>query len=48
VTDDGFISITFEMLAALGVDIWKTLFQPTASGPPVIVGRAPLNRYGGL
>jgi hypothetical protein len=48
VTEAGFISITLLMLAAFGVVTWKAWFHPTAAGAVVIVGRAPLNRYGGL
>ena len=44
VTEDGFISITFAILEALGVVTWKPAPYPTAAGAVVIVGREPLNR----
>ena len=39
--------VTWVMLGALGVEIVKTVPLFTTTGADVIVGRAPLKRYGG-
>jgi hypothetical protein len=48
VTEDGFINITLVIEFPSGVFTWKSEPHPTAAGAELIVGRAPLNRYGGL
>jgi len=44
VTEDSAISVTLEMLAALGVPTKNDCPYPTLTGADVIVGREPLNR----
>ena len=47
VTEASRIQVTFVMLAASGVPTKKVWPYPTLVGAELIVGRAPLNRYGG-
>jgi hypothetical protein len=47
VTEESDIQFTAVMLAASGVPTKKVWPYPTTAGAEEIVGRAPLNRYGG-
>jgi hypothetical protein len=47
VTEESAINVTFVMLVAFGVPTKNELPYPTLPGADEIVGRAPLNRYGG-
>jgi hypothetical protein len=47
VTEGSAISVIFEILVALGVPTKNDCPYPTLVGADVIVGREPLNRYGG-
>ena len=47
VTEESAISVTFEMLVALGVPTKNNRPYPMLVGNDVIVGRDPLKRYGG-
>ncbi len=47
VTEESRTQVTLVMLVALGVPTKKVWPYPTLVGAELIVGRAPLNRYGG-
>ena len=47
VTEGSAISVTFEMLVALGVPTKNDCLYSRLVGADVIVGREPWNRYGG-
>jgi hypothetical protein len=47
VTEGSAISVTFEMLVALGVPMKNDCPYAMLVGADVIVGREPWNRYGG-